>query len=74
VTKLDIGGKTVEMVALPLIFQKFRDTGRRLDEAVARELFETVKVYNPVPEEVEESYRQAILNEYAAYCRKEERA
>jgi len=74
VTKLDIGGKTVEMVALPLIFQKFRDTGRSLDEAVARELFETVKVYNPVPEEVEESYRQAILNEYAAYCRKEERA
>jgi len=74
VTKLDIGGKTVEMVALPLIFQKFRDTGRSLDEAVARELFEMVKVYNPVPEESEDVYRRAIVDEYAAYCRNKENA
>jgi hypothetical protein len=74
VTTLDIGGKTVEMVALPLIFQKFRDTGRSLDEAVAREVFEMVKIYNPVPDESEESYRHAVLNEYAAYCQKEEKA
>jgi len=71
VTKLDIGGAPVEMVALPLIFQKFRDTGRRLDEAGARELFETVKIYNAVPADAEESYREAVLGEYAAYCPKE---
>ncbi|MCL5096983.1 MAG: putative zinc-binding protein [Candidatus Omnitrophica bacterium] len=74
VTKLDIGGRAVEMVALPLIFQKFRDIGRSLDDAAARELFETVKIYNAVPAEAEESYRQAILNDYATYCRQEKKA
>ncbi len=73
VTKLDIGGKSVEMVALPLIFQKFLDTGRNLDEGAARELFETVKIYNPVPAEAEDSYREAVLREFAAYCQKEKK-
>ncbi len=72
VTKLDIGGKSVEFVALPLIFKKFLDTGRSLDEA-APELFETVKIYNPVPPEAESSYREAVLREYAAYCQKEKK-
>ena len=71
VTKLDIGGKTVEMVALRLIFQKFHDAGRGLDEAAARELFETVKIYNAVPPEAEGAYREAVLREYAFYCRQE---
>jgi hypothetical protein len=58
-------------VVLPLIFQKFRDTGRSLDEAGARELFEMVKIYNAVPAEAEARYREAVLREYAAYCQKE---
>ena len=36
-----------------------------------RELFETVKIYNAVPPEAEESYREAVLREYAAFCEKE---
>lgn len=74
VTKLDIGGKSVEMVALPLIFQKFLDTGREPDEAGTRELFETVKVYNAVPAEAEENYREVVLREFATYCQKEKKA
>ena len=71
VTKLSIGGKTVELVALPLIFRQFRETGRGLDEGSKRELFETVKIYNAVPPEGESSYREAVLREYAAFCQKE---
>ena len=55
VTKLTIDGQTVELVALPLIFRHFRDKGRGQDEEAARDLFETVKVYNAVPEEAEAS-------------------
>ena len=59
-------------MALPLIFRQFRDKGRGQDEAAAHELFETVKVYNAVPEEAEASYRAAVLREYAAYCQREQ--
>jgi uncharacterized metal-binding protein len=73
VTKLSIAGRPVELVALPLIFQRFRQTGRGQDEESKRELFETVKIYNAVPPEAEWSYRQAVLREYAAYCEKEKK-
>jgi uncharacterized metal-binding protein len=66
-----INGMSVEVVALPLIFQRFRDAGRGQDEAARQELFETVKIYNAVPPESEASYREAILREYAAYCEQE---
>jgi uncharacterized metal-binding protein len=71
VTKLSIDGQTVELVALPLIFRQFRETRRGQDGEAARELFETVKIYNAVPPEAEGSYREAVLREYAAYCEKE---
>jgi len=73
VTKLLIDGQTVELVALPLIFRHLRESGRGQDEEAARELFETVRIYNAVPPEAEASYREAVLREYAAYCQEEER-
>jgi uncharacterized metal-binding protein len=74
VTKLSIDGRTVELVALPLIFRQFRETRRGQDEGKARELFETVKIYNAVPPEAEGSYRAAVLREYADFCEKEKQA
>ncbi len=74
VTKVAIDGQTVELVALPLIFRQFREKGRGQDEGAARELFETVKIYNAVPAEAEGSYREAVLHEYAAFCEKEKQA
>jgi uncharacterized metal-binding protein len=73
VTKLSIDGQIVELVALPLIFRHFRETGRGQDEEAARELFETVKIYNGVAPAAEASYREAVLREYAAYCQKEKK-
>ena len=71
VTKLVINGQTVELVALPLIFRHFQQTGRGQDEQSQRDLFETVKIYNDVPAEAEAGYREAVLREYAAFCQKE---
>ncbi|HEY5913813.1 MAG TPA: putative zinc-binding protein [Verrucomicrobiae bacterium] len=71
VTKLVINGRVVEVVALPLIFRQFQQSGRGQDEESKRDLFETVKIYNPVPLEVEEAYRDAVLREYAVFRQKE---
>ena len=67
VTRLVIDGKTVEIVALPLVFQNFHDAGRLPDEATAVELLKTVKVYNAVPPEAEGLYREVIMGEYAMF-------
>ncbi len=71
VTRVKINGRIVELVALPLILQKFRDAGRGQDEGTIRELFDTVKIYNTVPPEAEESYREVVRREYMAFCAKE---
>ena len=66
-SKLSIGDKAVDLLALPLIFQRLHELGRA-PEAAADELLETVKVYNAVPPGKEEDYRTAITREYAAFC------
>jgi hypothetical protein len=73
VARVTIDGQTVELVALPLILRQFRDAGRGQDEGTTQQLLETVKIYNAVPLEAEESYREAVQREYAAFCAKEEK-
>ena len=60
--RLVIADKSVEIVALPLIFEQFRNDGRSPDN-----LLDAVKVYNAIPAEVEPAYREAILHAYAAF-------
>lgn len=62
VTRLLIAGKEREIVALPLIFEQFRNDGKSPDE-----LFNTVKIYNAIPAELEAEYRAAILRAFAEY-------
>jgi hypothetical protein len=71
VTVLSIAGQPVELVALPLVLQQFREAGRQPDEILARELLDAVKVYNLIPPQLEAVYRQAILAEYAASLEQE---
>jgi uncharacterized metal-binding protein len=71
VTELLIAGETVELLALPLIFQHCREEGRALEDA-GEYLVQNVKIYNYVPPEAEASYREAILREYAAFCTRKE--
>lgn len=72
VRKLMIDGEEVTVIALPLIFEQFRDAGKKPLDGTARELFETVKIYNPIPEGSEETYAETLLREYAIYCREQE--
>jgi uncharacterized metal-binding protein len=71
VQKVNIEGKVITLVGLPLIFQQFRETGKTLDDATLHEMMETVKIYNPIPVETEPAYSEAILREYRVFCGKE---
>jgi len=69
--KVLIAGGTVELLALPLIFQHCRENGRKPQDA-GEYLLQQVKIYNYVPPEAEASYGEAILREYAAFCARKE--
>jgi DGC domain-containing protein len=68
VRKLVIDGHAVTLIALPLIFEQFRDSGKTPSASTARELLEAARVYNPVPPGEDESYAMTLLREYAAFC------
>ena len=67
IQKVLIDGQTVTLMALPLIFQQFREAGKAPSEGLARELLDTVRVYNPVPAGEDEAYAMALLREYTAF-------
>jgi uncharacterized metal-binding protein len=68
---LTIAGQSVEVVALPLIFDKLREARRSPSDALAQELLAMVKVYNYVAPEAEASWREVLLSGYAAHCERE---
>lgn len=70
--KIAIDGRVVTLAALPLIFEQFREAGKAPTNTTARELLETVKVYNPVPAGGDETYAMTLLREYAAYFEERE--
>jgi uncharacterized metal-binding protein len=70
--KLVIDGQTVTLIALPLIFEQFRDANKMPSEGTARELLEMVRIYNGVPAGEEEAYAMTLLREYAVFCDKQE--
>jgi uncharacterized metal-binding protein len=68
VQKVNVDGQAVTLIALPAIFQQFREQGKAPGDAVTRELLNLVKVYNPVPVEQEATYLAVLKREYAAFC------
>lgn len=72
IQKVEINGQTITLVALPLIFQQFREAGKTPTDGTMRELLETIKIYNPVPADEESAYVAALEREYTVYCEKQE--
>jgi hypothetical protein len=66
-----VNGKTVTLIALPLIFQQFRDSDKPVSQATIPELLETVKVYNQIPPGEEDAYAESLLREYTIFCEKQ---
>jgi uncharacterized metal-binding protein len=70
VTTLDLGGREITVVALPLIFAQFREAGKLPDDATKAELMEAVRIYNPIASGDEASCADLILQEYSIYCQR----
>ena len=71
VQTLSIAGQEVTLLALPLIFQQFREAKKPPTDATLREMMDTVKIYNPIPMEAEYDYAAAILRAYTAVWNRE---
>lgn len=70
IQKITVDGREMTLVALPLIFQNFRDSKKAPSEAIAREIMEMVKVYNEIEPAEEAAIFQTVYREYVAYCQK----
>jgi len=73
VTALGIDGRDVEVLALPLIFDMFRQSGKTPGTGTSIELMKTVSLYNSIPEHEQASWKEAIEREYATYFTQEAR-
>jgi hypothetical protein len=67
VQDVDVNGRMVTLVALPLIFQQFLDAGKPVTPETTQELLDAVKIYNPIPSGEDDTYATSLLREYAAY-------
>jgi uncharacterized metal-binding protein len=65
---VDVQGRGVTLVGLPLIFQQLHQAGRQAEASVTGDLLETVRIYNPISPDDEADVARALLREYAAYC------
>jgi hypothetical protein len=64
---LQVAGRDVTFIALPLIFAQFREAGKLPNDSTQAELMQTIRIYNSIPEEEETAYTQAIVQEYIAF-------
>ena len=70
IQKIMVKGQEMTLVALPLIFQNAWEAQKTPSDPVAREIMDTVKIYNPIDQAEEAEVYQAVSREYIAYCQK----
>lgn len=64
---LNVDGRKVRLVGLPWLFQLYSEGKKLPTQAVARELLDLARSYNPIPLEQEEAYLEAILVAYRQF-------
>ena len=68
---VSINGEPVTLIALPVLFEQFQEAGKQPTAGTAGALLDQVKIYNPVPRELELAYLAMLMQEYAAHCGEE---
>lgn len=67
VQTLFIEDEPVTLIALPVLFEQFREAGKQPSAKTAAALLDQVKIYNPVPEGSEAAYLETVGLEYDAF-------
>ena len=65
---LKIGGKTIAVAGLPLVFDHLRKQGLEPGEGSADQLLEMVRVYHAIEPGDEPLYRVALVEAYQEFC------
>lgn len=68
VSRVEVAGREMELMALMAVFDDFYRAGRRPGEGWGRPLLEAVRIYNPIPEDLLPAAESALEREYAAFC------
>ncbi len=71
VQTVPVNGQGVTLIALPLIFEQFRQEGKQPSEKTTNELMEMVRIYNPIPENEARLYAEVIAGKYKSFYDKE---
>ncbi|MFN2138608.1 MAG: putative zinc-binding protein [Candidatus Promineifilaceae bacterium] len=71
VQAVQIEGESTTLIALPALFEQFREAGKRPSPETIVELLEQVRIYNFVPPEAESAYLEMLEREYALFCEEE---
>ena len=65
--RLTIGGQTVEIPGLPLIFAHYAGQRATANGDQAAALLDMVKIYHPIAAEEQDAYKDALLAEYRKF-------
>jgi len=65
--RLDVGGRTVNVTGLPLIFEHLAKSGLPADESSADKLLETVRIHHEIESAEEDAYKAALLSAYKSF-------
>lgn len=65
---VSVDRESVTLIALPLLFEQFREAGRPPTTETASTLLDQVKIYNIVPDELDASYLDMLQQEYRVFC------
>jgi len=60
--------QAVPLIALPLIFEQFRNEKKQASSEIARAILEQVKIYNEITSEQEIAFQEILQQEYYRYC------
>jgi hypothetical protein len=68
--KLEVGGKSIIINGLPLIFEHLRKNGLQPDNGCAGTVLDTVRIYHFIEAAEEADYRDALETAYRAFCQR----
>jgi uncharacterized metal-binding protein len=69
VTTVQVGDRSVEIMALAPIMELAHNQGLRADDGLPAQVLQTVQVYNEVPEGEDALWAEAVELAWQAYCR-----
>lgn len=64
---VEVDGKSIELVAMPTVFEDYRAQGQTNPQLVGDELLHFAEIYNAVPPEARAAYREALIQEYSRF-------